>query len=75
MAADFGSHGERVNAIAPGEISTPILSPRAEGMLNEIPMNRLGQPAEVAAAIYFLCAENSSYITGGELHINGGQHV
>ncbi len=75
MAADFGSHGVRVNAIAPGEISTPILSPRAEGMLNEIPMNRLGQPAEVAAAIYFLCAENSSYITGGELHINGGQHV
>lgn len=75
MAADFGASGVRVNAIAPGEISTPILSPKAEGMLEEIPMNRLGQPAEVASAIYFLCAENSSYITGGELHVNGGQHV
>lgn len=75
MAADFGPAGVRVNAIAPGEIETPILSPQAGEMIPDIPMQRFGQPAEVAAAIYFLCAETSSYITGGELHVNGGQHV
>ena len=75
MAADFGPAGVRVNAIAPGEIETPILSPQANEMIPDIPMQRFGQPAEVAAAIYFLCAETSSYITGGELHVNGGQHV
>jgi len=75
MAAHFGPAGVRVNAIAPGEIETPILSPQANEMIPDIPMQRFGQPAEVAAAIYFLCAETSSYITGGELHVNGGQHV
>jgi len=75
MAADFGPSGVRVNAIAPGEIETPILSPQASGMVDDIPMRRFGQPAEVASAIYFLCADTSSYITGGELHVNGGQHV
>ncbi len=75
MSADFGASGVRVNAIAPGEIVTPILSSGTEDMVQQIPMKRFGQPAEVAAAIYFLCAETSSYITGGELHINGGQHV
>ena len=38
-------------------------------------MGRLGTPEEVAKAIYFLCTEQSSYINGAELHINGGQHV
>jgi NAD(P)-dependent dehydrogenase (short-subunit alcohol dehydrogenase family) len=38
-------------------------------------MRRLGTPAEVAQAIYFLCTEASSYVNGAELHINGGQHV
>jgi NAD(P)-dependent dehydrogenase (short-subunit alcohol dehydrogenase family) len=38
-------------------------------------MHRLGEPEEVAKAIYFLCTEQSSYVNGAELHINGGQHV
>ena len=38
-------------------------------------MQRLGRPDEVAKAIYFLCTDASSYVTGSELHINGGQHV
>jgi NAD(P)-dependent dehydrogenase (short-subunit alcohol dehydrogenase family) len=38
-------------------------------------MQRLGSPEEVARAIYFLCSEQSSYVHGAELHINGGQHV
>ena len=38
-------------------------------------MGRLGNPAEVASTIYFLCSDASSYINGAEIHINGGQHV
>jgi NAD(P)-dependent dehydrogenase (short-subunit alcohol dehydrogenase family) len=75
MAHDFGPHGVRVNSISPGEIETSILSPGTEKIIPQIPLRRLGQPEEVAKAIYFLCTESSSYITGAELHINGGQHV
>ncbi|WP_416898052.1 MAG: SDR family NAD(P)-dependent oxidoreductase [Minwuia sp.] len=76
MAADFGPHGVRVNAIAPGEIDTAILSPGTEKLVEEdIPMHRLGRPEEVAATIYFLCSPQASYVTGAEVHINGGQHV
>ncbi|MFQ5626596.1 MAG: SDR family oxidoreductase, partial [Methyloligellaceae bacterium] len=76
MAADFGPHGIRVNAISPGEIDTSILSPGTEKIVEEqIPMRRLGEPEEVAKAIYFLCSDQSSYVNGAELHINGGQHV
>lgn len=75
MAADFGPLGIRVNSISPGEIDTSILSPGTENMIKDIPMRRLGKPEEVAKAIYFLCTDQSSYVTGAELHINGGQHV
>ena len=74
MASDFAPLGIRVNAISPGEIDTAILSPGTETLIADIPMRRLGQPEEVAKAIYFLCTEQSSYINGAELHINGGQH-
>ena len=76
MAADFGPHGIRVNAIAPGEIKTSILSPSTEEQLiPELPMRRLGTPEEVAKTIYFLCSDQSSYVNGAEIHINGGQHA
>ena len=75
MAADFGPLGVRVNAIAPGEIDTAILSPGTEKIVETIPLRRLGLPEEVAKAIYYLCTDQSSYVTGAELHINGGQHV
>ena len=75
MASDFGPLGVRVNAIAPGEIDTAILSPGTEKIVETIPLRRLGQPAEVAKAIWYLCTEQSSYVTGAELMINGGQHV
>ena len=75
MAADFGPWGVRVNAIAPGEIDTAILSPGTEKIVETIPMRRLGQPSEVAKAIYYLCTEQSSYVTGAEIAVNGGQHV
>ena len=75
MASDFGPKGVRVNAISPGEIDTAILSPGTENIVAQIPMRRLGTTAEVAKAIYFLCTEQSSYVNGAELLINGGQHV
>ncbi|WP_321389183.1 SDR family oxidoreductase [Emcibacter sp.] len=75
MAADFGPHGIRVNAIAPGEIDTSILSPGTQEMIKDIPLRRLGKPEEVAKTIYFLCTDASTYVTGAEIHINGGQHV
>jgi NAD(P)-dependent dehydrogenase (short-subunit alcohol dehydrogenase family) len=75
MAADFAPRGVRVNAISPGEIDTAILSPGTERLIADIPMRRLGLPEEVAKAIYYLCTEQSSYINGVELHIDGGQHV
>ena len=76
MAHDFGRHGIRVNAIAPGEIDTSILSPGTEEIVaRQIPLHRLGTPDEVAKIVYVLCAETGSYVNGAEIHINGGQHV
>jgi len=75
MAADFGPHGIRVNAIAPGEIDTSILSPGTEDMIKDIPLGRLGQTEEVADMIYYLCSDKASYVNGAEVHVNGGQHV
>jgi NAD(P)-dependent dehydrogenase (short-subunit alcohol dehydrogenase family) len=75
MAADFGPLGIRVNAIAPGEIDTAILSPGTDKLVDQIPLRRLGQPDEVAKIIYVLCTETASYLNGAEIHINGGQHV
>lgn len=75
MAGDFGPRGIRVNSIAPGEIATGILSPGTEKIVQGFPLGRLGTPEEVASVIYFLCSEQASYVTGAELHINGGEHV
>ncbi len=75
MANDLGPMGIRVNAIAPGEIETEILSPGTADLAKAIPLRRLGRPEEVARTIHFLCSSESSYISGVEIEINGGQHV
>ena len=75
MAHDLGPRGIRVNAIAPGEIETAILSPGTDKLVEQIPLRRLGTPEEVARTIYYLCTPESSYITGVEIEINGGQHI
>ncbi|MCC6238759.1 MAG: 3-oxoacyl-ACP reductase FabG [Phycisphaerales bacterium] len=65
-----------VNAVAPGVVLTEMgksipAEARAE-MLKNIPLNRLGEPAEIAGAVLFLCSDLASYITGQTLHVNGG---
>ena len=76
MAADMAPMGVRVNAIAPGEINTSILSPGTSSIVErDIPMRRLGEVDEVADLIEFLCSNKASYITGSEIHIDGGQRV
>jgi NAD(P)-dependent dehydrogenase (short-subunit alcohol dehydrogenase family) len=75
QAHDLGPLGIRVNAIAPGEIETAILSPGTHRLAETIPLRRLGKPEEVARTIYYLCSPESSYVTGAEIAINGGQHV
>ena len=75
MAHDFGPLCVRVNAIAPGEVETSILSPGTEKIVEGLPLRRLGQPSEVADVIWFLCSAQSSYVTGAEIEVNAGQHV
>ena len=75
MAHDFGPLGVRVNSIAPGEIDTAILSPGTDKIVEKLPLRRLGLPSEVANAVWFLCSDQSLYISGTELKINGAQHV
>jgi NAD(P)-dependent dehydrogenase (short-subunit alcohol dehydrogenase family) len=75
LAADLAHLGIRVNAVCPGEINTAILSPGTDKLVERIPLRRLGSPAEVAAVIYYLATEQSSYITGAEIPVNGGQDL
>jgi 3-oxoacyl-[acyl-carrier protein] reductase len=79
LAREVGSRGITVNAIAPGFIDTDMTRALAEAQraaLNaQIPLGRLGQPADVAAAVAFLCSPDGSYITGETLHVNGGMYM
>jgi len=75
LAADLAHLGIRVNAVCPGEINTAILSPGTDKLVERIPLRRLGSPTEVAAVIYYLATEQSSYITGAEIPVNGGQDL
>ena len=75
MANDFGPLGVRVNSVAPGEVATDILSEGTDRIVQVLPLRRLGQTREVADTIYYLCSEESSYVSGAEIEVNGGQHV
>jgi len=75
MASEFAEFGVRVNAVAPGEINTAMLSPQTESLLPRIPLHRLGTPEDVAAAIFYLCTPESGYVTGTEIFVTGGQHI
>ncbi len=75
MAAEFAHLGVRVNAVAPGEIETAMLSPESEALIPRIPLHRLGKPEEVAAISFRLASDDFSYVTGTEIFITGGQHL
>jgi NAD(P)-dependent dehydrogenase (short-subunit alcohol dehydrogenase family) len=75
MANEFAAIGVRVNAVAPGEIQTDMIQPEYETLIPRIPLNRMGSTSEVAASIFYLCSEDSSYVTGTEMWLTGGQHL
>jgi 3-oxoacyl-[acyl-carrier protein] reductase len=79
VAREFAQRGINVNAIAPGYIRTPMTDALPEKAKEElkgmIPMERLGQPEDVAEAALFLVSEASSYITGQVLNVNGGIYM
>ena len=79
LAREVGSRGITVNAIAPGFIDTDMTKALAEAQrasLNaQIPLGRLGSPADIAAAVAFLCSADGAYITGETLHVNGGMYM
>lgn len=76
LAKELAPSGIRVNCITPGVIDTGMLSVFSgddlENLREEIPLGRLGKPSDVASAVEFLISENSSYITGAVLKVNGG---
>lgn len=75
MAAELAQLGIRVNAIAPGEIKTEMISPEYEALIPRIPLDRMGTPEDVAACALRLVSEEFGYITGTEIFITGGQHL
>jgi 3-oxoacyl-[acyl-carrier protein] reductase len=76
LAREVGSRGITVNCVAPGFIETDMTRALGEAqstaLLSQIPLGRLGQPVEIAHAVAFLASPDASYITGTELHVNGG---
>ncbi len=52
-----------------------MLSPETEVLITRIPLHRLGAPADVAGTIFFLCSEDSAYVSGTEIMVTGGQHI
>ena len=79
IAREYAQRGINVNAIAPGYIETPMTDALPEKAKEElkrlIPMDRLGKPEDVAEAVLFLVCEESSYITGQVLNVNGGIYM
>jgi 3-oxoacyl-[acyl-carrier protein] reductase len=79
LARELGSRSITVNCVAPGFIATDMTEGLAEAqkasLLASIPLGRLGTPEEVAHAVAFLCSPLAGYITGAELHVNGGMHM
>ena len=79
LAREVGARGITVNAVAPGFIDTDMTKALADEhkqlLLNQIPLNRLGQPEDIAAAVAFLASPEAAYITGETISVNGGMYM
>lgn len=75
MAAEMAQLGVRVNAVAPGEIRTEMISAEYEALVPRIPLERMGTPEDVAGTVFRLCGDDFAYVTGTEVFVTGGQHL
>jgi len=79
LARELGSRGITVNCVAPGFIDTDMTRALAQAqrdaLLGQIPLGRLGEPADIAAAVAYLASPAAGYITGCVLHVNGGMYM
>ncbi|GAK00275.1 3-oxoacyl-[acyl-carrier protein] reductase [Geomicrobium sp. JCM 19055] len=79
LAKEFASRNIRVNAVAPGFIATEMTDELQDetksALLEQIPLATLGEPEDVARVVSFLCKEDSRYMTGQTLHVDGGMYM
>jgi 3-oxoacyl-[acyl-carrier protein] reductase len=79
LAAEVASRGITVNAVAPGFIATAMTDKLSEAqkaaILGVVPAGRMGEPAEIAAAVLYLASVEAAYVTGATLHVNGGMDM
>jgi 3-oxoacyl-[acyl-carrier protein] reductase len=79
LARELGSRGITVNCVAPGFIETDMTSALPEeqrkALLGQIPLGHLGQPADIAHAVAYLASPQAGYVTGQEIHVNGGMYM
>ena len=79
VAREVAGRGITVNAVAPGYIDTEMTASLPDkvkqAFLDQIPLGRVGQPEDVAEAVYWLCSGGASYITGQVIHVNGGMYM
>ena len=79
LARELGSRNITVNCVAPGFIETDLTAGLGEdqqkALLGQIPLGHLGKPSDVAHAVVYLASSNASYVTGQELHVNGGMYM
>jgi 3-oxoacyl-[acyl-carrier protein] reductase len=79
LARELGSRGITVNCIAPGFIETDMTAGLPEeqqkALLGQIPLGHLGKPQDIAHAVAFIASPEAGYITGQEIHVNGGMYM
>jgi 3-oxoacyl-[acyl-carrier protein] reductase len=79
LAREVGARGVTVNTVAPGFIDTDMTSSLSDDhkntLLQQVPVKRLGEPEEIAAAVSFLASQDSGYVTGETINVNGGMYM
>jgi len=80
LALELASKGVTVNTVSPGYLDTKMVRAVPQDVLEQrvipqIPVGRLGRPAEVASLVSYLCSDDGAYVTGANIAINGGQHM